>query len=104
MARDRRLRSRLTGWPAYLLLVLAGLAVLLGSFQPPHIHGASRAGLYNEECPLAELTGRHGQLSLPAAPPAVWIGLITRPIPAIEVPECPAAATSRTNPRAPPLA
>ena len=104
MARDRRLRSVVSGRIAYLLLVLAGLGVLLASFQPLHVHGAGRAGLYNEECPLAELAGRHGQLSLPSAPPAVWIGLITHRISITEIPGCPAARTSRSESRAPPLA
>jgi hypothetical protein len=104
MARHRCLRSRLTGRVACLLLVLAGLGVLLASFQPLHVHGTGRAALYNEECPLAELAGRHGPLSLPSAPPAVRIGLIVHPISVTDVPEYPAASTSRTQPRAPPLA
>jgi hypothetical protein len=104
MARERRLGPRLSGRTAYLLLALAGLGLLLASFQPLHVHGAGRAGFYNEECPLAELAGRHGQVSLPSAPPAVRIGLIIHPILVTEVLEYPAVSTSRTQPRAPPLA
>ena len=104
MARDRRLRSRLSGRTAYILLALCGLGALLASFQPLHVHGTDRATLYNEECPLAELTGHHGQLSLPSAPPAVWVALIIRPLSITAVSDTPAASTSRTDSRAPPLA
>ena len=42
-----------------VLLVLMALAFAVEGSQPAHSHEDGRIGLYNAECPLAELTAIH---------------------------------------------
>jgi len=70
-------RFRDLGTPARgLLLSLLALAMVVTSPAPFHVHLSSNPGLYDAECPLAELAGGHGEASLPSAPPAVWAGRV----------------------------
>jgi hypothetical protein len=42
-----------------LLLALVSFALVLEGSQPTHSHQGGRPGLYNAECPLAELSAVH---------------------------------------------
>ena len=87
-----------------LLLTVVSLALVLEGSQPVHSHEDGRFGLYNAECPLAELAAVHadGGLSVPTT--------ITRPAQA-ELPVAflsfawtPSPSFSLADTRAPPLA
>jgi hypothetical protein len=87
-----------------LLLALVSFALVLEGSQPVHSHEDGRFGLYNAECPLAELAAVHadGWLSVPTS--------IVRPAQA-DLPVCftsfswvPSQTFSLADSRAPPLA
>jgi hypothetical protein len=67
-----RKSHRLATGAICVLLALVALAFVATSFTPTHTHASSTAGLYNAECPLAELAARHDPGSLPPAPPSCW--------------------------------
>jgi len=87
-----------------LLLTLVSFALVLEGSQPVHSHEDGRLGLYNAECPLAELAAVHadGGLSAPTA--------ITRPAQAGLPAACrsftwtPTPSFTLADTRAPPLA
>ena len=67
-----RPRSRALG----LLFVFAALLFVLTSAHPLHVHGADRPGLYNGECPLAEVAAPRGVAVTAPGPAALWVGLL----------------------------
>jgi hypothetical protein len=58
-----------------VLLAVATLVLGIANLAPSHSHVSSTAGLYNAECPLAELGAHQRLVSLPSAPHSIWIGL-----------------------------
>ena len=56
-------------------MVLAILVFGVANNARGHVHDPTTAGLYNTECPLAELAARQGVASLPSVPPSIWIRL-----------------------------
>ena len=50
------------------MLALVLFALFLTSPELLHEHRSSGLGLYSAECPLAEISARHGEASLPSAP------------------------------------
>src|ERR1700737_166806 len=55
-----------------VLLALATLAFIAATSTPSHLHAFATTGLYNAQCPLAELAARQGLSSLAPAPPSCW--------------------------------
>lgn len=104
-AREPQKNSRLLsrrGVPFLLLLV--ALAFLATSPQLViHIHHSETAGIYDEDCPLVDLSASHGQTTLPAAPPSVRIGAITGIVLLLAIGDCSAPIAVYADPRAPPL-
>jgi hypothetical protein len=92
---------RRTVLPIFALLLFA---LLLISPELLHAHGANGLGLYNPDCPFADVAARHAEASLTsiATIVATWwtVGLATIPT----VDHVPSALTRYTDPRAPPLA
>lgn len=86
-----------------LALILFGL--FLTSPDVLHAHGAGGLlGLYNAECPLAEVAARHGVASLPSVPAIVATWWTVGPAPAAVVALVPSPFARHTDSRAPPLA
>jgi hypothetical protein len=85
-------------------LALVVFALFLTSPELLHAHGASGLGLYNADCPFAEVSARHGEASLAQAPTvaAGWlpVGLAEATV----VAHVPARLARSADPRAPPLA
>ena len=87
-----------------LLLGLLALAFAVEGIQPSHSHADGRVGLYNAECPLAELSAAHTAgwapepITIASPEPAALpiavasSGWVPRPFPSL------------TDSRAPPLA
>jgi hypothetical protein len=86
------------------LLALSLVAFVVTTSTAGHSHAPITAGLYNAECPLAELNVRHGVVALPSAPPSVWIGLVPAEIPLVPAANFSASVALSADPRAPPLA
>jgi len=90
--------------PVLFLLVLVSLALVLEGTQPMHSHEDGQLGLYNSECPLAELAAVHinGWTSTPVtiASPAP----IVLPVAATAFGWVPRPFLSLADSRAPPLA
>lgn len=86
------------------LLVVVVFAPLFTSPELLHAHRAGTVGLYNAECPLAEIAARYGVASLPSAPPIVAPWWTVGPAPAAAVAQILAPFARCTNSRAPPLA
>ncbi len=86
------------------LLALVILGLLFTSPDLLHAHRAGTVGLYNAECPLAEIAARYGVASLPSAPPIVAPWWTVGSAPAAAVAQIPALFARCTNSRAPPLA
>jgi hypothetical protein len=87
-----------------LLLALVSFAFVLEGSQPVHSHENGRLGLYNAECPLAELAAIHadGGLSVPTtiARPAQ----ADLPVSFLSFTWMPSPSFSLADTRAPPLA
>lgn len=60
IARGARARSVLP------VLALVFFAILLASPVLLHAHRSGEPGVYNTECPLAEIAARHGDVPLPS--------------------------------------
>jgi hypothetical protein len=92
-------RSRLL----QLLLVVPTLLFLVATVQPLHLHKADQPGLYNVECPLAELAAPGGKVT--TSPPALqlWVGLEAGAALLAPSDDAPAAPAVATDSRAPPL-
>jgi len=54
-----------------LVLALVCFGLLLTGPELLHAHRSGELGLYNTECPLAEIASRHADASLPSAPAVV---------------------------------
>ena len=101
MTTSRQLRHRAA---IVLLLAVLTLAFAVEGSQTSHSHEDGRLGLYNAECPLAELAAVH-----PAgwAPEPCTIALPARSVLAVAVSSsgwAPSPSLSLTDSRAPPLA
>src|ERR1700693_2600533 len=87
--------------PSLLALIL--LALLLTSPELLHAHGANGLGLYNPDCPFADVAARHAEASLPSVATivATWstVGLAEAPANG----HIPSSRACYTDPRAPPL-
>ena len=84
------------------LLVLIALTLTVEGSQPAHTHASSTAGLYDSECPLAELAAFHGASPLPESPPAVSVALADSAPAARSSEQPPASPAKHTDSRAPP--
>ncbi len=87
-----------------LVLALVFFGLLLTSPELLHAHRSGDVGLYNTECPLAEIAARHGDASLPSAPPTVATPWTVERAPAVAPSDVPASFVSSADSRAPPLA
>jgi hypothetical protein len=87
-----------------LLLPLLSLAFVFEGGQPSHSHDDGQPGLYNAECPLAEVSAIHAVAQLPdshgIASYSVLVGLIV----SMSLGWIPSPSFRVTEPRAPPLA
>jgi hypothetical protein len=97
-------RRPATRVPVLLLLALLSIALVLVGTEPMHSHEDGQLGLYNAECPLAELAAVHinGWASTPVtlASPAP----IALPVVATAFGWVPRPFLSLADSRAPPLA
>jgi hypothetical protein len=87
-----------------ILLGLLALAFAVEGSQPGHSHEDGRLGLYNAECPLAELSAIHALGWVPAtftiaSPEAVALSIVVAASGWV-----PSPVPSLTGSRAPPLA
>jgi hypothetical protein len=96
--------SRYTARAICALLALSVLAFVVATTTPGHIHAPTTAGLYNVECPLAELAARHGLGFLPSTPPSIWIGLLPAQTLLVAAANFSAPVVLSADSRAPPLA
>jgi len=87
-----------------LLFALSALLFVVTSAHPLHVHGADKPGLYNGECPLAEVAAPRGPAAAAPAPVALWIGLLVGTAPTAADPHVSAAPALASASRAPPLA
>ncbi|HYB70174.1 MAG TPA: hypothetical protein VEH80_05880 [Candidatus Bathyarchaeia archaeon] len=94
-----RRRSRALG----LLLVFAALLFVLTSAHPLHVHGADRPGLYDGECPLAEVAAPRGAAVTAPTPAALWVGRLSVEPPTKADARVKSAPAFRSALRAPPL-
>jgi hypothetical protein len=93
--------ARRTILPTFALILFALLLVSPGLL---HAHGANGAGLYNPDCPFADVAARHSEASLPSVATivATWwtVGLAAM----LTIADVPSSVARYTDPRAPPLA
>lgn len=100
----RELIPRRTAWAICALLALSLVAFVVTTSTAGHSHAPITAGLYNAECPLAELSARQGVVALPSAPPSAWIGLAPTGILLVAASNFSASVVLSAGSRAPPLA
>ena len=97
--------SRRSGQAAICALLAVALLVFgITNGARGHVHDPTTAGLYNTECPLAELGARQGVASLPSAPPSIWIRLARAELLPVVTSSPSAGVVLSTESRAPPLA
>jgi hypothetical protein len=100
----RSASSRATWLVLALLVPLLSLAFVVEGSQPAHSHDDGQPGLYNAECPLAEVSAIHAVGQLPnlhgIASFTVLVGLIV----SMPFGWVPSPSFRVTEPRAPPLA
>ena len=101
MKNPRRLRHR-----AVIVLLVALLVVAFGveGSQPSHSHEDGRLGLYNAECPLAELSAVHTTGWAPEPFTIASPEPVALPIAVTSSGWVPSPFPSLTDSRAPPLA
>jgi hypothetical protein len=97
-ARGSRTRSIL------LVLALVSFGLLLTSTELLHAHRSGELGLYNTECPLAEIAARHSDASLPSASPVVAIWSMVEIAPLRAPGDVSTSFVRSADSRAPPLA
>lgn len=98
------LRSRHHRAAMVVLLAMLVLAFALEGSQPAHSHEDGRLGLYNADCPLAELTAVHGD-GLATAPLTIASPApVALPVAATAFGWVPSPLLSLADSRAPPLA
>jgi len=85
------------------LLVLAVLVFGVANNARGHVHDPTTAGLYNTDCPLAELGARQAVASLPSVPPSIWIGLTRAESLPVVISDLSAGVVLSAESRAPPL-
>jgi hypothetical protein len=85
-----------------LLLVLLGLSLAAAGVQPFHTHEDGTRGLYNEDCPLAELAAFDDASPLPPSSPAPSIDLDAGEPVATPSDRAPSFAGGKSDSRAPP--
>jgi hypothetical protein len=83
---------------------LVFFALLLMSPELLHAHRSGAVGLYNAECPLAEIAARHSDASLPSELPIVPIGPSVETVPTVGPDNAASSSVRFADPRAPPLA
>src|SRR5262249_39507124 len=86
-----------------LLVALLSFAMALAGMQPVHSHENGRLGLYNAECPLAQLGALHADTCAPPSPASPSPPLGSLPTPPVAPVWAPAPPASLADPRAPPL-
>ena len=86
-----------------LLLGLLALAFAVEGSQPSHSHADGRLGLYNAECPLAELSAVHTAGWVPEPITIVSPEPAALPIAVTSSGRVPSPFPSLTESRAPPL-
>ena len=86
-----------------LLLGLLVVAFAVEGSQPSHSHEDGRLGLYNAECPLAELSAVHAAGWVPEPLAVVSPELVALPIAVTSSGWVPSPFPSLTDSRAPPL-
>jgi hypothetical protein len=87
-----------------LLLALLAVAVAVEGSQPSHSHEDGRLGLYNAECPLAELSAVHTAGWAPEPFTIASPEPVALPIAVTSSGWVPSPVLSLTDSRAPPLA
>ena len=100
-----RTLRRVGGLSAFVLfLALLTCAFVLEGSQPSHTHTNGRLGLYNTECPLAQLAAVHSEGWAPE--PLAIVSPAEVALPSAVTPSgwTPSLSPSRTDSRAPPLA
>jgi hypothetical protein len=97
--------SRRFGQAAICALLAVALLVFgVANGARGHVHDPRTAGLYNTECPLAELAARQGVASLPSVPPSIWIRLVRAELLPVVASNLSAGVVLSAESRAPPLA
>lgn len=87
-----------------LLLALVSLALVLEGSQPMHSHRGGGPGLYNAECPLAELSAVHISAWAPAPITIAFPTPVVLPVVVAAFGWVPRPFLSLADSRAPPLA
>jgi len=100
----KSLRPRSHRAAIILLLVLLAVAFAVEGSQPTHNHDDGRLGLYNAECPLAELSAVHTAGWAPEPLTIMWPEPVVLPIAVTSSEWVPSPVPSLTDSRAPPLA
>jgi hypothetical protein len=86
------------------VLALVFFAILLTSPELLHAHRSGEPGVYNTDCPLAEIAARHGDASLPSVPVVFATWWVVETAPTVAASPVTPLFISSTDPRAPPLA
>src|SRR5215470_14675212 len=86
-----------------LLVALLSCAMALAGMQPVHSHENGRLGLYNAECPLAQLGAVHADGWAPPSSTAPSPTLGSLHVAAAAAGWAPCPPVSLTDSRAPPL-
>jgi hypothetical protein len=87
-----------------LLMALLSFAFALEGSQPTHIHEDGRLGLYNGECPLAQLAAVHTDGWAPQPLAIASPAPVALPPAVASSGSAPSRSPSLTDSRAPPLA
>ena len=85
------------------LLVLLAFAFAVEGIQPVHSHEDGRLGVYNAECPLAELTAVHAPAWVPEPLSIASPELVALQVVVTSSGWVPSPFPSLTDSRAPPL-
>ena len=86
------------------VLALVSFAILLTSSELLHVHRSGEPGVYNTECPLAEIATRHGDVPLPSVPTFVATWWVMETAPGLAASHVLPLFVRSADSRAPPLA